>query len=68
MRQNKSGNVGSMCKFNQVMEGNMANVMEQEQKSNCCPRLNEVGTLYYQRSAYPTTLRCIIASGCAESM
>jgi hypothetical protein len=68
MRGNKSGNVRGECMFNEVMEGNMAHVMEQEQQAACCPVVNGAGVLTrFQGSAYPEAFRCLMNVGCEES-
>lgn len=68
MRQNKSGNVALGCKFDGVGEGNLENVMEQEQARLCCPKVfDTTKTLKYSHSAYPEAIRCIINAGCQES-
>ena len=67
MRQNKSGNVRAECQFDHVMEGNMANVMEQEQQAACCPTVVGGTLAAFAGSAYPEAFRCIANVGCVES-
>jgi len=68
MRQNKSGNVGGGCKFDQVFEGNMDRPLEQWQALQCCPKVtSDTKKLYYSGSAYPEAIRCIENAGCKES-
>ncbi len=67
MRNNKSGNVRSTCKFDHVMEGNMAKAMEQEQQEACCPTVEGGSLKYFAGSAYPEAFRCISNVGCTES-
>ena len=67
MRNNKSGNVRPSCKFDHVMEGNMAKAMEQEQQAACCPTVTNGFLSAFAGSAYPEAFRCISNVGCTES-
>ena len=55
------------CKFDHVMEGNMAKAMEQEQQAACCPTVKNGFLSAFAGSAYPEAFRCITNVGCTES-
>ena len=67
MRQNKSGNVETLCHFDWIFEGDMSHAMERNQSMNCCPKITSTGLLRFKASAYPETLRCIRDAGCEQS-